>query len=171
METTKSVWWVIPAWLLIVVYCFWWFEYRHWQSFQSLAVTFNGEDIHHLRSHVEASGNYTVMHFVDATCPCHDASLRHIQRLQEQVLDTQHVSITIHLASGIPATPSVAIWDEAGELAYFGPYSSGAICGEGTDFVTRVLVELRQKRNPRWINSIGVGCYCAGQSNEVSYVP
>lgn len=170
MGTAKAVWLVIPAWLMTVIAGFWWIEYRHWQRLETLAVAFNGQDIQDLHTQLGSQDTVTVMHFVNTLCPCHAYSESHIERLQPVLATTKQVTLTSANAPQIPATPSVAIWDGKGELAYFGPYSSGAVCGQGKDFVTRVLGELEQNNNPRWINTVGIGCYCSGQYGEVSHV-
>ena len=80
---------------------------------------------------------------------------------QQHLVEPQLVN---QLGIAVPASPAVAIWDEHGKLAYFGPYSSGLVCGQGDDFVSRVMVRLTQKQNPEWINMLGVGCFCPWQS-------
>ena len=170
MRAVEKVWWVIPVWLALVASGFWWFEYRHWHNFHSMAITFEGKDIHSLYQQKGTKGEITVMHFVDQVCPCNVYSSAHIQRLQPHLAHATQITITPSTTNAIPATPSVAVWDKDGTLAYYGPYSSGAICGEGKDFVSRVLIELEEKRNPKWINTVGIGCYCPWQKNEVSYV-
>ena len=167
METSKSIWWVIPLWLVAVITCFWWFEYRHWQNFQELSITFDGQQLEGLYSKVEVTNQITVMHFVDKECPCYTYSEAHVQRLQASLIHTKQITVTDPEMTSVPATPSVAVWDQNGELAYFGPYSSGAVCGKGKDFVSRVLAELNSNSNPRWINTLGVGCYCSVSSREV----
>lgn len=185
MIPVQKIWFVIPLWLMAVVTGFWWFEYRHWQSFETMAITFDGQDIQPFYQASGQKGKTTVLHFTDKTCPCSRYSERHIEDLQLILANTKQVVVTPPMVASIPnvivpATPSVAIWNEQGELAYFGPYSSGAVCGEGKDFVSRVLSELQKHRNPRWINTLGVGCYCSYPNeknamknfdvSEVSYV-
>jgi hypothetical protein len=159
---------LIFSWLGVMVLSFWWFEYRHWQKFSNENVTFNGEGLSKLLDRLPAKpvgqSKIRVVHFTDEECACSSYSRGHIKDLQSVLVQSEQFTMTASesLMSGIkiPATPSVAVWDRQGDLAYFGPYSSGAVCGEGDDFVTRVMAELAQQKNPKWINMVGIGCYC-----------
>ncbi|WP_353352035.1 DUF6436 domain-containing protein [Oceaniserpentilla sp. 4NH20-0058] len=106
-----------------------------------------------------------VVHFTDASCPCESYRVAHVDKL-EHMLDSSHqVNINpaeqTRLRVNIPATPAVAIWDEDGEFAYFGPYSSGMTCGAGLDFIDLVFNKLADGVNPSWLNTQGYGCFCA----------
>lgn len=163
----------IIAWLTLMVLSFWWFEYRHWQSFADTTMTFNGSILNKLfeRMPHKLNGKVRVVHFIDEKCACSSYSRSHIEDLQSVLNDTEQFTMSSldSLTNGIsiPATPSVAIWDQKGKLAYFGPYSSGAVCGEGVDFVSRVIVQLSQQKNPKWINMLGIGCYCTWPKVEM----
>lgn len=164
------------TWLFAMVFSFWWFEYRYWQLFADAKVTFDGQVLTELINKVQPDNTteqqVTVMHFTDDECPCSSYSRSHIQSLQPVLAKSLQITVTPKDATvaklKIPATPSVAVWDKGGNLAYFGPYSSGALCGQGDDFVTRVMKELKQDKNPEWINMLGVGCYCPWQKQEGS---
>jgi len=157
-------WLIMAAWLLFVGGGFWWFEYRYWHRFTAQNVVFNGEVLRQLQQRLPVSLKTTVVHFNDYACPCSRYSAPHIQRLQEVFKDTRQMVLSpghgLMQGLNIPATPSVAVWDEKGRLAYFGPYSSGAVCGSGQDFVSRVLHSLAEAKNPMWVNTLAVGCYC-----------
>jgi hypothetical protein len=158
----------ILSWFGVMAFSFWWFEYRHWQSFANGNVTFNGEGLSELLERLptrfDGQGKVRVMHFTDEECACSSYSRGHIKDLQSVLIQSEQFTMTASdsIMNGIliPATPSVAVWDKQGELAYFGPYSSGAVCGEGVDFVSQVLVELERQKNPKWINMLGIGCFC-----------
>ena len=49
-------------------------------------------------------------------------------------------------------------WDEGGDLIYFGPYSSGEICGKGDDLLTQVL--LSPNRLGQMTSQEAIGCFC-----------
>lgn len=159
---------VCLVWFATVCAGFWWFEYRHWQAFNPTGVTFEGRHLsvlyQHLQPHKDGPNSITVVHFADQNCACNRYSEQHRQSLQPVLLHSkQHLvtpSMATQLGVFVPASPAVAIWDERGELAYFGPYSSGLICGQGSDFVSRVIQQLTQKQNPEWINMLGLGCFC-----------
>jgi hypothetical protein len=162
----------IITWFVLMAMSFWWFEYRHWQSFSNINVTFNGRGLDHLFKLLPSgsSGKIRVVHFTDQACACSSYSRAHIEDLQGILTQTEQFTLSsldsITDKISIPATPSVAVWDQQGELAYFGPYSGGAVCGEGSDFVSRVVDELNQHRNPKWINMLGIGCYCPWPKQE-----
>lgn len=162
----------IIAWFVLTAVSFWWFEYRHWQSFSNTSVAFNGQDLEDLFKRLPSGSNskIKVVHFTDQACACSSYSRAHIKDLQGVLTQTEQFTLSsldnITDKIFIPASPSVAVWDQQGELAYFGPYSSGAVCGEGSDFVSRVVVELNQHRNPKWMNMLGVGCYCPWPKQE-----
>lgn len=165
----------IGIWLLAMAFSFWWFEYRHWQLFSDAKYTFDGQILEELLQAVNRDGDsgdkVTVVHFTDTECPCSSYSRSHIKKLQGALSESRQITVKstdLFMKNvAIPATPSVAVWDSSGKLAYFGPYSGGAVCGQGTDFVSRVLNELQQQRNPQWINMLGVGCYCPWQKEEI----
>jgi len=176
-ETTNKLYLPVIAiiiWLATMAFGFWWFEYRYWQTFMGSNITFDGVVLESLYDKIKADDNdeskVAVIHFTDSSCPCSRYSREHISNLQPVLVSSQQYEVSpqdkLVIGISIPATPSVAVWDEQGKLAYFGPYSSGAVCGRGTDFVTRVISELKQKNNPEWINMVGVGCYCPWQALE-----
>jgi len=60
-----------------------------------------------------------------------------------------------------PSSPATAIFAADGELAYFGPYSVGAVCTTGSGaFVETVLNRLLRGDNPRQVNTLAFGCFC-----------
>jgi hypothetical protein len=54
----------------------------------------------------------------------------------------------------------VAIWDRDGNLAYFGPYSEGAVCNSSNSFIEPILTALNEGRRVQASNTLAVGCYC-----------
>lgn len=158
-------------WLSLTVLAFWWFEYRYWRNFAPVSATFSGEEVSQLYARVGAPGKVTIVHFSNEQCPCNAYSRGHIKQLQTRLSVSHQVTLSplddVLKGVSIPASPATAIWDEKGQLAYFGPYSSGAVCGEGQDFVSRVLDAISVNTNPQWVNMVGLGCYCRWQNNEV----
>lgn len=66
-----------------------------------------------------------------------------------------------------PSSPAVAVADANGELAYFGPYSIGAVCSVGNgDFVEATLKKLLGGNNPRQVNILATGCFCPWQQGK-----
>lgn len=60
----------------------------------------------------------------------------------------------------VPSAPALAIV-EGDELAYFGPYSVGAVCSSSTGtFAEATLDDLLAGKSPRQLNTIAFGCFC-----------
>ena len=65
------------------------------------------------------------------------------------------------LNKNIPSSPAALILDGQRRLAYFGPYSQGAVCSVGTgQFVERILDGVLAGNNPGFINTLAFGCFC-----------
>ena len=64
----------------------------------------------------------------------------------------------------IPSSPAAIILDNKNQLAYFGPYSQGAVCSVGGGrFVERILDRVLTGDNPRYVNTLAFGCFCDWQ--------
>jgi hypothetical protein len=63
----------------------------------------------------------------------------------------------------LPASPAVAIWDQQGRLAYFGPYSEGALCTSSNSFIEPIIEALLAGRPVRADSNLAVGCFCDWQ--------
>lgn len=165
---------VIFSWACLVVAGFWFFEYRHWRAFAvddlpREAHLFSGQVLQQwyagLPATERSAGQIQIMHFYSADdCPCESYRTAHLADIQMKLagIAQRDIRAADALAAGlnIPAVPAVAVWDEKGQLAYFGPYSAGVVCGQGDDFVGRVLNLLARGQNPGWVNTTGVGCFC-----------
>lgn len=161
---------LLLGWLSAAAAAFWWFQFQYVRKFDEAWVSFQGRDILATRLS-PLNANALVVHYVDDSCPCSRFSAPHIQQLEETFsqnvefitfnqLDTRDPRYAILRELPMPATPAVAIWSQNGQLAYFGPYSSGAVCGEGADFVAATLEKLALDENPHWINHEAIGCFC-----------
>lgn len=83
----------------------------------------------------------TVVHFVsENSCLCQLVASRHINEVKDQATSFGKTNITVNIED-IPglndimnSTPAIAIFDDEGNLAYLGPYSTGIGCfaGNGT---------------------------------------
>lgn len=163
-----------------LAFMIWWVEFSWIGSFEEHAVSFRGtESAPDIRSILNTENKPVMVHFVDPACECNRFSKEHIDHLTI-ILGNNVQTLTVRtdktnrpenaselsrqlaqqLAEWPPATPATAIWDAEGNLAYFGPYSTGAICGRGEDMVLYTLKELVKGNNPRWLNQEAVGCYC-----------
>lgn len=161
---------VLVIWLVSSAFAFWWFQFQHMESYDNYAASFDGELLS--QSELKPKQGYAlVIHFIDPDCPCSRFSKKHIQDLESHFgPDVEFVSFTNKSLEdqyrprfsqlSVPASPAVAIWDRKGKLAYMGPYSSGNLCGQGRDFVKKVLGSLEDNINPFWINQNSIGCFC-----------
>lgn len=156
---------IVLLWLAAVAYGFWLYEWQ-WQSrFENRHASF---DLARQPTPPVAltPGEALVVHFVDPHCPCTRFATPHIEALDARLdpsVRTMRIYATEVLADNmtwIPASPAVAIWDGQGELAYVGPHSDGAFCGQGEDLVARVMQQLQNGQNPQWLNNEAIGCFC-----------
>jgi hypothetical protein len=69
----------------------------------------------------------------------------------------------------LPSSPAAAVLDAGGGLAYFGPYSVGAVCGvKNGAFVETTLDGLFRGDRRAQLNMLAVGCFCPWQADAVS---
>lgn len=151
------------VWIGASATAFWSFQFKHLGSFENNLATFDGKDLAQLQLVPDNGRDAVVVHFIDPDCPCTRFSLPHISDLEHKLaghIDFRPATTLANATFTIPATPAVAIWSKSGELAYFGPYSGGDICGSGDDFVTSVVNQLQAGTNPKWFNLDAVGCFC-----------
>lgn len=133
-----------------------------------------------------------VVHFWDPDCLCSRFNNSHVQSLiddfgtkgvkflivlnaaSEQQEDAWQKGRTLFpsatiissralgLPTPIPASPSTAIVDSQGQLAYFGPYSLGGLCLSSDEgFVETILSTLLAGRRSELNTISGFGCFCA----------
>jgi hypothetical protein len=130
----------------------------------------------------------TVVHVYSANCPCNRFTQPHLARIVSgyqrrgvsfvaavQGSPAGHAAAVTGLAgiqqvalpdSGdlvwIESTPAALIFDPAGRLVYFGPYSDAARCGATGGLVERVLDRLLGGQTPQPQPFYGGGCFCSG---------
>ncbi len=157
------------------------FQARYLRPFDNQTTLFDGSQLH-LPPELAGPGPIRVVHFWDPACPCNVGNQQHLGDLVSQFAGqgvTFHVlqkpgshgqlpanlSALKPLASlpgseHLPASPAVAIWDRQGRLAYFGPYSEGAVCNASNSFIEPILKALLDGRQVSASNTLAVGCYC-----------
>jgi len=163
----------------------WWaydnFQSRYLRPFDNQATLFDGSQLR-LPAALAGPGPIRVVHFWDPACPCNVGNQQHLADL---VSHFAGADVTFHFVqkpgshgqlpanltrlqpvadlSGseqLPASPAVAIWDRQGNLAYFGPYSEGAVCNASNSFIEPILKALLDDRQVSASNTLAVGCYC-----------
>jgi hypothetical protein len=162
---------IVLSWLFACAMGFWWFEYRHWGAYPAQLVQFNPKAIQSLYSILndKPESDVFLVHFKGTDCPCESYREAHVEDIQPLLTKINQMTVSEQTLRqydvSIPASPAVAIWDSTGELAYFGPYSSGLTCGKGLDFISMTLKKLDLGNNPKWINTQGFGCFCPWQES------
>lgn len=136
----------------------------------------------------------TVVHVYSGDCPCNRFTQPHLARIISgyqhrgvsfvAAVHGPATAVASSLASSaglgiqqvqlrggrdlawIESTPAALVFDAAGRLVYFGPYSDSARCGESGGLVERVLDRMLGGQNPRPQPFYGGGCFCSG-ANKV----
>jgi hypothetical protein len=86
-------------------------------------------------------GIATVVAVLARDCDCNAPAAEHVARI-ERAYAARGVFVRRVAAEGAPveAAPAALVFDTAGRLAYYGPYSDSAYCGAGgAGFVERAL--------------------------------
>lgn len=128
----------------------------------------------------------TVVNFINPLCECNKFNYAHVDELKKKFgLNVNFISLLSKRANMrnvdelvidhqlniyqvkempsdvIPASPAAAVFDKAGQLVYFGPFSDGAVCGQGNNLVESRLTKLNNNEKlEKWINTRGYGCFC-----------
>ncbi|AYF89069.1 MULTISPECIES: DUF6436 domain-containing protein [unclassified Pseudomonas] len=159
-----------------------WYESRYVRPFNTQATVFSGEQLR-LPAELAGPGPIRLVHFWDPACPCNAGNQQHlaelIQRFAPQGVTfhaVQKPGSKGHLPPGLealqplammpgseqlPAVPAVGIWDRDGRLAYFGPYSEGAVCNSANSFIEPILEALIDNRPVSASSTLAAGCFCA----------
>ncbi|MFJ3446932.1 DUF6436 domain-containing protein [Pseudomonas sichuanensis] len=186
MRITKTL--LSTSIALLCAAALWWaydsFQARYLRPFDNQATLFDGSQLR-LPPELAGPGPIRVVHFWDPACPCNVGNQQHLGELLEHFVPQgvsfhvvqrpgSHGQLPANLAAlkplaglpgseHLPATPAVAIWDRNGDLAYFGPYSEGAVCNSSNSFIEPVLKALMDGRPVQASNTLAVGCYCPWQ--------
>lgn len=180
--------WLIAAICLAgLLSTYWWYEKRFIRPFSEQPQLFSGDHLM-LPAQLAGPGHIRLVHFWDPACPCNVGNQQHLAELitrfapqgvdfyavqkpgsHGQLPDTLKSMQTLPSLPGadqLPASPAVAIWDAQGKLAYFGPYSEGAVCTSGNSFIEPILDALVQGRHVQATHTLAVGCYCPWDSTR-----
>ncbi len=172
---------LIAVWAVAMVAAFWWFQARYIRPFEPRTALFSGAELR-LPAELAGPGPIRLVHFWDPACPCNVGNQQHLGELVKtyaprgvKFYAVQKAGSSGHLPENLkalqplealpgsellPASPAVAIWDQQGRLAYFGPYSEGALCTSANSFIEPVLEALSDGRPVLGEGSLAVGCFC-----------
>lgn len=171
---------IAAVWILAMLWAFWWYQGRYLRPFDSSPTLFSGEHLQ-LPAALAGPGPVRLVHFWDPACPCNVGNQQHLAELLERYagqvrfyalqrpgsrgqlpapLASLEPLSQLPGAEELPASPAVGIWDSLGRLAYFGPYSEGAVCTSANSFIEPVLDALLEGRPVRAPQTLASGCFC-----------
>ncbi|WP_205342019.1 DUF6436 domain-containing protein [Denitrificimonas caeni] len=170
-------------WLGSMLTGLWWYKTRFIRPFSETTAVFSGQGLR-LPDSIAGRGAIRFVHFWDPSCPCNVGNQQHLVemiaryagkvefyhlqkpgsrgQLPKALSSMRHLS-SLPGSEDLPASPAVAIWDTTGHLAYFGPYSEGAVCNSSNSFIEPILDALLDNRPVNAANTLAVGCFCNWQ--------
>lgn len=166
----------------MALYAAWsWYQDRYIRPFDARATLFSGAPLR-LPADLAGPGPVRLVHFWDPACPCNVGNQQHLAGLVERFAPQGVVFYSVQRPGShgrlpanlvaltaldglpgldqLPASPAVGIWDRQGRLAYFGPYSEGALCTSANSFIEPVLEALLAGRPVDAANTLAQGCFC-----------
>ncbi|QLF95040.1 thiol-disulfide isomerase [Pseudomonas sp. ABC1] len=169
------------VWAIAMLLAYQWYQARYLRPFDQRTEIFSGEALA-LPDAIAGPGPVRVVHFWDPACPCNVGNQQHLAELLAHYADkgvdfyviqkpgTQG-SLSPQLSglkplqglpgsAELPASPAVAIWNNDGQLGYFGPYSEGAVCNASNSFIEPIISALLQGRDVQATRALAVGCFC-----------
>jgi hypothetical protein len=175
-------WLVVGAWMGGVLIAFWFFELRSQASFQNVVLGVAAYDVRvpsiesWFKLNIRNSGGIvthtqaTIVHLYQAGCACNrdiDPRLAEIEeRYRWRGVSVVRVERTARAAAAdlgwINATPAALVFNGAGKLVYFGPYSDAGWCGGSGNPVERALDQSLLGAAPRLRKISTRGCFCSG---------
>ena len=174
-------------WLGAMLAAFWWYEARYIRPFDTRTELFSGAELR-LPAELAGPGPIRLVHFWDPACPCNVGNQQHLAELISRYAPQgvmfyavqrpgSHGSLPQTLGAlqplealpgseNLPASPAVGIWDREGRLAYFGPYSEGALCTSANSFIEPILDALGAGRPVQADSNLAAGCFCDWTASE-----
>lgn len=168
-------------WLIALGCAYWWYQLRYIRPFEPRSQLFSAARLQ-LPAELAGPGAIRLVHFWDPACPCNLGNQQHLAELVERfgargvhfhavqkpgsqgrlpaILNSIPTLNALPGSAQLPASPAVAIWDQRGQLAYFGPYSEGATCTSSNSFIEPVLEALLAGRPVQATQNLAVGCFC-----------
>jgi hypothetical protein len=109
----------------------------------------------------------TAFHIQDENCICSQLSNSHVRLLDKKFHQSGYRVQTLtpqnnkEIVSMFPSLPALVIFDISGELAYFGPYSSGYLCGAKNSVIEPIVSSIVSNTHlGALVISDSDGCYC-----------
>ena len=174
----------IVLWGAAMAGAYWWYQLQYVRAFSPQATVFTGDGLR-LPANLAGPGPIRIVHFWDPACPCNVGNQQHLAELLAHFgpLGVRFYAVQKPASQGhlppalagleslpglpgsdqLPASPAVAIWDQQGNLAYFGPYSEGVTCNASNSFIEPILAALLDGRPVTTTQTLAVGCFCDWQ--------
>lgn len=115
-----------------------------------------------LTQYIEPTNRSSILHFSQPNCQCQQFSEAHIKDINDiataNSFNVKNITIEDHTI--LPATPSVAILNNLGEVVYFGPYGEGLACSQTSGFAQTMLSNFIKGYSADLIIKEAKGCYC-----------
>lgn len=167
---------LLLVWVAGLVWAFWWYEGRYVRAFDRPAF-FEGVAV----EPPFPAGQVQVVHVWQPGCPCNAGHERYVAEMTERfteqgvrfayagansedIEDSPFKDLTYWPIpsewANWPGTPSIAIWDASGQLAYVGPYSDGVHCNSQSSLVEPVIRTLLSGRSVNITSQDTVSCLC-----------
>lgn len=164
---------VIPVWLIAIIWGLFFasksietpFDFSGALYRASAQPLFDNEFSSLIFNALDKELSNAVIHIVsEDDCLCQLVASRHIQEVKEKAAGLGKTNITVNikdilgLNAILSSTPAIAIFDDKGNLAYLGPYSTGIGCVSGNGTVEPYL---DSKATLGAIMPLeATGCYC-----------
>lgn len=166
---TQLAWMTAVLWLTLV-------SLLTWQVFASDYSEFLHEDAPDINTMPSFQvSEVTFVHYLDERCSCHRFALPHVNEIEKSYPDVKHVRLdSDSLAQSARQTyekwgissPSVSIINRDGSILYHGPYTDGAVCGQGEDIIQRQMQRKELGDASKQLNLLSYGCYCNWQTSN-----
>ncbi|WP_152537643.1 DUF6436 domain-containing protein [Catenovulum agarivorans] len=132
-----------------------------------LAAQSDFEDrfVMHLTQHGINTQQSVVHFYTQNQCYCQSVADLHIDSVVElaQVQGYDNIQVELdqstNIATFIPSTPAVAVFNQQGRLVYFGPYATGLFCAPQQGIVEDYIGPTTEYFGPTIITD-AQGCYC-----------
>lgn len=174
-------WLVVGAWMGGVLVAFWFFELRSQGSFRNATLGLAASDVRvqdieswfklniRASSGVAPRAQTTIVHVYQSGCACNRDIEPRVAGIEERYrtrgVRVVRVEATARIAEDgldwVNATPAELVFNGAGKLVYFGPYSDAGWCGDSGDLVEKAMHQ-SLRGTPQRLRKISArGCFCS----------
>jgi hypothetical protein len=178
-RATRRAWTVVALWLAGTAAAFWYFTQQQLQPFETELPGQVFDATERARSAEQwllasygaapREARATVVELPLAACRCSSLTAPHVARMRADyaprgVRFLRAAPVQPGNPDPLPwvrSGPAAMVFDSAGRLVYYGPYSAGASCGTTDGLVEKVLERLLAGNEVQLRPATTRGCYCA----------